>query len=52
MSGWYLVVSLGVLMVYDGVCGCLDGIRLYMWVSDLCLKVSVSVSMVSDGVCV
>ena len=44
MSGLCLKVSVGVWMVSDSVCGCLE-------VSGWCLQVSVGVCIVSEGVC-
>ena len=44
-------MSLGVLLISKGVFGCLDSISCCLWVSGLCLLVSVGVWMVSVGVC-
>ena len=46
------MVSVVVLIVFDGVCGCLDGIWWWRGVSGLCMMVSVGVWIMSDGVCV
>ena len=43
-------MSVGVWMVSDSVCGCLDGVLGCLCVSGWYLKASVGVWMVSDGV--
>ena len=44
------MVSVGVWMGSVGVCGCLDGVLLYLYVSGWFLMVSLGVWMISVGV--
>ena len=45
------MVSVGVRIMFSGVCGCLDDVIYCLWVSGWYMLVSVDVLIVSDGVC-
>ena len=50
MLEWYLKVSVGVKMVSNSNCGCLDDVGKCMFVCGWCLTVSLGVWIVSVGV--